>query len=616
MSTVNRCTSNTTPPVTVYPNGNSVPLSNGNLSHAQQSDEQRPNNNSLSPPSLPPLQTSSNNSRMSINNLCIKTPEAAEDEILDAAEVLENLRRDQSPHSTPLEPSTSVVINPVPSSPTTNGFIGRLPGIPIVSRAMNMYQQGKANSAILKYSAETIESSIKAISRPLATIPQIEQLDEYACRGLDKLEQKFPGVMDSNSISTITQPAAAPITHTGGFNGVEDNQAHSPTDHEAIRRQSRNELSRSSSPSYRPASRPHRTSQSNGSSNFAPYSYHGNNTAISTSSTASAPRSRWQQIVVGTGTVMGGVGAVVSEESMKSLKYCLQWLNYANQHIEHQMSVLREFIVNLTNPSSVALIHTSASSTLSSIKREVVETLRKVVEVVSKYAGACLPEQARENVRRFILSLPNRWDKINRTETSATPSPMASPLLAPANKHPLNTTTDYARRLLRLANESLDMLKGVAIIFGETVERAQSWVDYLQAMGVTSRGAAATGELQFDNIPQVPAGWKNGNGYFPSINTTNSSSTRNRRLSNGVRMSPASTRKHLRPSAVSHDEEDLTLNEDCSSSSDESEAENMRMDMNGGHHHIPYSARTTGIPGIKKRAKKSLKKEEEKMDLS
>ncbi|KAG9284922.1 hypothetical protein G9A89_006300 [Geosiphon pyriformis] len=41
-------TSNTTPPVTVYPNGNSVPLSNGNLSHAQQSDEQRLNNNSLS----------------------------------------------------------------------------------------------------------------------------------------------------------------------------------------------------------------------------------------------------------------------------------------------------------------------------------------------------------------------------------------------------------------------------------------------------------------------------------------------------------------------------------------------------------------------------------------
>src|SRR3954451_4212099 len=124
----------------------------------------------------------------------------------------------------------------------------------------------------------------------------------------------------------------------------------------------------------------------------------------------------------------------------------------------------------MTNPSaSRALVPSMASATLSSIKKEVIDTLRKVIEVVSKYAGACLPEQAKEKVRSFILNLPTRWASINYTEHSSSPSPISSPQLAPANGHPLNQTTDYARRLLSLATESLDMLSSVAGIFGETV---------------------------------------------------------------------------------------------------------------------------------------------------
>jgi hypothetical protein len=36
--------------------------------------------------------------------------------------------------------------------------------------------------------------------------------------------------------------------------------------------------------------------------------------------------SRWSNMLVEAGMTAGGIGAAVSEESMKSLKYCLQWL--------------------------------------------------------------------------------------------------------------------------------------------------------------------------------------------------------------------------------------------------------------------------------------------------
>ncbi|CAG8521205.1 69_t:CDS:2, partial [Ambispora leptoticha] len=297
-------------------------------------------------------------------------------------------------------------------------------------------------------------------------------------------------------------------------------------------------------------------------------------------SSSSVVRSRLHQMLVGTGTVVGGVGAAVSEESMKSLKYCLQWLHYANQHIEHQITVLREFIVNLTkqasSSSSGALINTSATSTLSSIKREVVETLRKVIEVVSKYA--CLPDQARAKVRTFILNLPSKWANVNRTgDHSTTPSPMSSPVLAPTatNTHPATN----AIRLLSLATESLEMLKAVANIFSDTIASAEAWVARLRAVGVTSGGAAAVGEIQFDNIPQLPPRWpsQQQNGYYKPDTTV---------TTNGI------DRKHP------HIDDDDDVNDVNEYSSSESEEEDMRMPMDNIN--LKSHARQNGIFSTKK----------------
>ena len=134
-----------------------------------------------------------------------------------------------------------------------------------------------------------------------------------------------------------------------------------------------------------------------------------------------AQRSRWQAVFL----EAGGISAALSEESMRSLKYCLQWLQvrkaaptrcfrYACSRcfihtVRHgalinfaQILVLRNFISSLqpngTSPNGTP-ISPQHLRTLQTAKRDVVDTIRQVVEVVSRYAGGALPEPARSRVR-------------------------------------------------------------------------------------------------------------------------------------------------------------------------------------------------------------------------
>ncbi|CAG8679766.1 18196_t:CDS:2 [Rhizophagus irregularis] len=522
---------------------------------------------------------------MSINQLCNDTESDYPEEVKEVAEVLENMK----------------TLPPI----LDTGFMSRLGEIPIVKRTIGAYESGKANSPFIKM----VESSVTRFSKPV--IEHLAIVDQYA-RGLNKNDK----IIDDDVYGPLV-------------NNNNDDRGFKKDDSESELRKRRNmgcEISRSSSPSYRNPSRPHRTSQSSGSSNstsYAPYTYPNSTVSTSTSDSSKVTRSRWQQMVIGTGAAVGAAGAAVSEESMKSLKYCLQWINYATQHIDAQIVVLKEFIVNLTNPSNRAVVHTSSTSTLASIKKEVIDTLRKVIEVVSKYAGACLPDHAKRSVRSFILNLPTRWASINHTEHSSSPSPMSSPQLAPANGHPLNQTTDYARRLLSLATESLEMLRSVAGIFGETVGKAEALLESLKVVGFTSGATANTaGNLQFDNIWSSQAnGSSNGYNMYSS---PSSSGSRSRRSSSSVRMNGHGPRKHSRTTPVLHQEDDdeSIVNGHDSDSSSDSEIESMRMEMDNAQKRALKNANvksqqqhSNGINGTKKR-KKGGKKENDRMDLS
>jgi hypothetical protein len=182
-------------------------------------------------------------------------------------------------------------------------------------------------------------------------------------------------------------------------------------------------------------------------------------------------------------------------------------IQYATAHLDHQINTLRDFIMSLQRHArdgtaeSDALVTASAAAHLSQIKHDVVETIRKVVDVVSKYAGVALPEQAKRYVRQSILGLPVKWASAigerrdirgvsvgasdvstPRAERMEDPTSAASgssnqmddvQTQAHTRNALLAPTEDAAERVLTFAVEGLDTLRAVTSIFGESIQKAE-----------------------------------------------------------------------------------------------------------------------------------------------
>ncbi|KAF5393071.1 hypothetical protein D9757_001204 [Collybiopsis confluens] len=146
------------------------------------------------------------------------------------------------------------------------------------------------------------------------------------------------------------------------------------------------------------------------------------------------PRTRIHNFLV----EAGGLGIALSEESMRKLRYVLQWLQYATNRIDQQILAIRDFTESLqqnyfyppvtTSTPGGSMHHHSRSSSgsfssesqaqaissahmrkLTSLRRDVVQTVRQVVNIVSKHGGgAALPEPAQNAMKGFILKLPKR----------------------------------------------------------------------------------------------------------------------------------------------------------------------------------------------------------------
>ncbi|KAI0306040.1 transcription factor Opi1-domain-containing protein, partial [Multifurca ochricompacta] len=397
-------------------------------------------------------------------------------------------------------------------------FVARVSTFPVVSTAIRAYEQSKASSRV--YGAEMMESSMKSISRPVIDRLPVTSLDEFACRQLDRLGRYGAGTRRPSSVDADERSTS-----------VE-------------RERKRGRSSRESGLQIRDVS------MARGSmSDQTPFHVRAASLTlflfplppiISLEPEKEAPtesleeqqvvqRSRWQAVLL----EAGGISAAVSEESMRRLKYCLQWLQYATTHIDGQILILRDFIASLQPPPDSphalnpdALISQERMRQLTNIKRDVVATVRQVVDVLSKYAGGTLPEPARTRVRGFILHLPQAWASAARRENVApTPLPTrgrgstrrsarrtnasgAGETSRPAS--PTNTTTPWhlrqnsagssgtpaavpptagsakqaAQRILALATESLDMMRGVTGVVKDSLDRADAWVERLRVIGL------------------------------------------------------------------------------------------------------------------------------------
>ncbi|KAG1322921.1 hypothetical protein G6F62_009965 [Rhizopus arrhizus] len=393
---------------------------------------------------------SQQHSAMSITQLI---NEEMDPDVKMAVEALGDMSRSKV-HITlpPLSTSSTTTTSPLPtptntsaqhpSYPPENKFIYRVSNIPLVNSALKVYENSKNSSQVVKYGAQMVESFAAPIYDKFGK-QALSNVDEWGCKQLDKLEEKYPTYVGSKGKEEDCEDYYQ-----------DEDDAHSTVsafartslidDHEIRKRNA----SRSTSPH-----KPYNKSSSR-------HPHH-----------PIAPRSRWHQIVLHASSAAGTTAAVISEESMKCLKYCLNWLQYASQHIEQQINLLRRYLVSLTDPQAV--IHQQPDHTLSKIKKEIVDTLRKLVEVISKYAGTGLPEQAKASVRSFILALPSRWAILH----SKTTSPAASPALKPTE-----ITQETSIKLLSFGSESIEMIQSVAHVFSDTIDRAELWLSRLSVV--------------------------------------------------------------------------------------------------------------------------------------
>ncbi|KAG1734457.1 transcription factor Opi1-domain-containing protein [Suillus paluster] len=409
----------------------------------------------------------------------------------------------------------------LPADITSPDFVARVSNFPLFNSALRAYEHGKASSRVVKYGAEMMESSVKTISRPVIDrLPvDVNQLDEFACRQLDKLGRYHrPSGADLERMQ-VDETSQEKIIREGqtSLDYFSSRLAHEGTDPQS-----------SSSPSSHPPTPNDNKSPVSPNQITEPPEFQGQQAVVQ--------RSRWQAVLL----EAGGISAAVSEESMRRLKYCLQWLQYATLHIDAQILILRDFITSLqpsgTSSGTDSLISPTHMRTLTDVRRDVVQTIRQVVDVVSKYAGSALPEPARSRVRSFILHLPQRWAsasinpapgmadgapgacsavgaatggagsgrrgrttrhkerKAGGPDRSRAGTPVSSRASSPlasaragfgmSQRPTTGAATQAAQHVLALATESLDMMRGVTGVVKDSLDRADAWVERLRVVGL------------------------------------------------------------------------------------------------------------------------------------
>ncbi|KAI0642392.1 transcription factor Opi1-domain-containing protein [Trametes meyenii] len=430
----------------------------------------------------------------------------------------------------------------------------RVSNLPLVNSALRAYEQSKASSRVVKYGAEMMESSVKSISRPVIDRLPVGQIDDFACRQLDRLGNYARRASSSSRSRNESPDPRRPWDARDVSIARSDSDTSHIRDDDPMRGQDPTSFGHSRTPT------PHSSTSSQPEKPTLPPASTLTQHADAQESQQVAQRSRWQAMIL----EAGGISAAISDESMRRLRYCLQWLQYATAQIDAQILVLRNFIASLqpngTSPHGVPLAPHHLR-TLQTAKRDVVDTIRQVVEVVSRYAGGALPEPARSRVRSFILCLPRRWATASgvgegpslgvgpahevRGETTGAshstgrgrhrgtapysygpgepgPSPRSrpasratSPVRATTRGHTRQTSvgaptaptptadsaTQAAQKILTLATESLDMLRGVTGVFKDSLERADIWVERLRVVGLQRQQNAANAELDPDTDP-------------------------------------------------------------------------------------------------------------------
>ncbi|KAG6877916.1 hypothetical protein C0993_002402 [Termitomyces sp. T159_Od127] len=405
---------------------------------------------------------------------------------------------------------------------------------------------GDMRNSAHRANSEMVESSVKSISRPVIDRLPVNQLDEFACRQLDRFD-RYSRPSEDTTVTLSSQPTSGSSNQNESIptqsmdHGLQkvklkSNLSESVALEDNLSRRIANELDESRRAKGKATSWLQASSPFVGPAPAPPDSISSSSSQAPSEERQVAQRSRWQAVL----SEASGLSAALSDESLRRLKYCLQWLQYATAHIDAQILILRDFTASLRPlPSQTPAPHPPISQahlrTLNAVRRDIVHTVKQVVDVVSRYTGGALPEPARRRVRGFILGLPQRWaqkagvagpltqeddDRERERESvvaasgsgtgpmrrgnrrgrergpgagagSAPSSRATSPMARHTRHHsengePVSASTAIvaAQRILTLATESLDMMRGVTGVVKDSLDRADAWVGRFRTVGL------------------------------------------------------------------------------------------------------------------------------------
>ena len=207
-----------------------------------------------------------------------------------------------------------------------------------------------------------------------------------------------------------------------------------------------------------------------------------------------------QQLVIST----SGLGVAMSEESLRSLRFCLSWLRWANgrlgEAIQNLKALMDRWNEGMTpsdqSPMSVANMtqnqddrrQAAMTARIAALKQDILDTLKQVVGIVSNYAGGALPSNARDLVHRHLTSLPQRFT-------------LANSMIITGEENG-NENEKSAGRVMVLAQEGLDMMTQVSRVVNDTLVSAEGWCEKLGRK--TGKEQAFPAQFQIDGEKQPP----------------------------------------------------------------------------------------------------------------
>ncbi|OTB09896.1 hypothetical protein K445DRAFT_29126, partial [Daldinia sp. EC12] len=189
-----------------------------------------------------------------------------------------------------------------------------------------------------------------------------------------------------------------------------------------------------------------------------------------------------------------GLSIAMSEESLRSLKYCLSWLRWANVRIGNVINSLKSTMEkyekaesrqsdgdhSMGGTSSGEFVdRNQLAAKIADLRMDVLRTLQDVINTVSKYAGGALPENARELVRRHLTSLPQRFRVASMVGDGQQDGRHPEVNGEAGREAQEKETRESAQRVLVLAKEGLDMMSQVSGVLDGTIVSAEEWCDRL-----------------------------------------------------------------------------------------------------------------------------------------